>query len=527
MTKPFVVVMLVITALAAGYWWGSAGQPASTPASATGAADTASAGRQILYYRNPMGLPDISPVPKKDSMGMDYIPVYADEAAPADDNAVHISPERIQKIGVKTEPAAYRRLHRMIQALATVQADERLLYTVSPKFEGWIQRLHVSTTGQKIKTGEVLMDVYSPELITAQHDYLIAAKGMHWVRESDPDVQAKMQRLSENALQRLYNWDIAESDLRRLQREGSPMTYLPLRAAVNGVVITKNAVQGKRFMPGDTLYEIADLSHVWVLAEVFEQDLHMLRPEQTATISVDAYPGKKFTGRMTFIYPVVTPETRTTRVRIELANKEALLKPDMYARVEFSAQHGPHEVLTVPNSAVLDTGLKKMVLIALGTGRFEPRAIKTGMRADEYTEVLSGLAEGEAVVTRANFLIDAESNLKAALSGFSPSPADVQPDVDRPDRPADASAQTHHGKGVIRSIDWSAATITLAHEPIASLQWPAMVMDFRVSDPALLQSVKPGQAIGFMLTAQADGGYRITHLHSAADSAISSGHGGH
>ncbi|MCB1976457.1 MAG: efflux RND transporter periplasmic adaptor subunit, partial [Nitrosomonas sp.] len=182
---------------------------------------------------------------------MDYIPVYADEAAPADDNAVHISPERIQKIGVKTEPAAYRRLHRMIQALATVQADERLLYTVSPKFEGWIQRLHVSTTGQKIKTGEVLMDVYSPELITAQHDYLIAAKGMHWVRESDPDVQAKMQRLSENALQRLYNWDIAESDLRRLQREGSPMTYLPLRAAVNGVVITKNAVQGKRFMPGD------------------------------------------------------------------------------------------------------------------------------------------------------------------------------------------------------------------------------------------------------------------------------------
>lgn len=528
MIKSFAVVTLIIAALAAGYWWGSAGLPASTPAPpAAGAKETASAGRQILYYRNPMGLPDTSPVPKKDSMGMDYIPVYADEAASADNSTVHISPEKIQKLGVKTEPATYRKLHRTIQALATIQADERLLYTVSPKFEGWIQRLHVSATGQKIKKGEILMDVYSPELITAQHDYLIAAKGMHWVRDSDPDVQAKMQRLSENALQRLYNWDIAESDLRRLQRESSPMTHLPLRSAVDGIVIAKNAIQGKRFMPGDTLYEIADLSHVWVLAEVFEQDLHLLQPGQAATISVDAYPGKKFTGRMTFIYPVVTPETRTTRVRIELANREALLKPDMYARVEFSAQHGPHEVLTIPNSAVLDTGLKKMVLIALGAGRFEPRAIKTGMRADDYTEVLSGLAEGETVVTRANFLIDAESNIKAALSGFSPFSADVQPDTDILNRPAEVSARMHHGRGVIRSIDWSTATITLAHEPIASLQWPAMVMDFRVNDPALLQSVKPGQTIGFMLAEQPDGGYRITHLHSAVDNAISTGHGGH
>lgn len=527
MTKSFAVVTLIIAALAAGYWWGRAGQSASTPAPATDAEEIASAGRQILYYRNPMGLPDTSPVPKKDSMGMDYIPVYADEAASADNSTVHISPEKIQKLGVKTEPAAYRKLHRAIQALATIQADERLLYTVSPKFEGWIQRLHVSTTGQKIKKGEVLMDVYSPELITAQHEYLIAAKGMHWVRGSDSDVQAKMQRLSENALQRLYNWDIAESDLRRLQRESSPMTHLPLRSAVDGIVIKKNAVQGKRFMPGDTLYEIADLSHVWVLAEVFEQDLHLLQPGQAATISVNAYPGKKFTGRMTFIYPVVTPETRTTQVRLELVNKDALLKPDMYARVEFSAQHGPHEVLTIPNSAVLDTGLKKTVLIALGAGRFEPRAIETGMRAEDYTEVLSGLAAGEAVVTRANFLIDAESNIKAALSGFNPSPADAQPNVDTPDRPVETSPHTHHGIGVIRSIDWSSATITLAHEPIASLKWPAMTMDFRVGDPALLQSVKPGQTIGFTLTEQADGGYRITHLHSVADNAISTGHGGH
>lgn len=526
MIKSLAVVTLIVTALAAGYWWGAARTPVSTPAPATGTKASAPAGREILYYRHPMGLPDTSPVPKKDSMGMDYIPVYADEATFNDNAAVFISPEKIQKLGVKTEPAAHRMLQRTIQALATIQADERRLHTVSPKFGGWIQRLHVSTTGQKIKKGEVLMTVYSPELIATQHEYLIAAKGMRWVKDGDADVQNKMQRLSANALQKLYFLDIADSDLRHLQHEGSSMTYLPLRAAVDGIVITKNAVQGKRFIPGDTLYEIADLSHVWVLAEVFEQDLHLLQLGQTATIRVDAYPGKKFTGRITFVYPVVTPETRTTQVRIELDNKEALLKPDMYARVEFLAQHGQQEVLTIPNSAILDTGLKKMVLIALGAGRFEPRAIKTGMRAEVTSEVLSGLTAGEAVVTHANFLIDAESNIKAALSGFNPPSADIQPDTGMPDEPVEVPAHTHSGKGVIRSIDWSKATLTITHEPIASLKWPDMTMDFRVSDPALLQSVKPGQAIDFLLIEQA-GDYIITHLHPAADGAIQKQNGGH
>ncbi len=522
MIKALIILILIVAALATGFWWGRSGQFTPAP----GTKETAPAERKILYYRNPMGLPDTSPVPKKDPMGMDYIPVYADEESSADSAAVHISSEKIQKLGVRTEIATHRMLHRTVQALATVQANERLLYTVSPKFEGWIQRLYVSTTGQKIKKGEVLMDVYSPELITAQHDYLIAAKGMHWIRESDPDVQARMQRLSENALQRLYNWDIAESDLRPLQHEGSPMTYLPLRSAVGGIVLEKNAVQGKRFMPGDTLYEIADLSHIWVVAEVFEQDLHMVHSGQTVTIKVDTYPDRLFTGQVTFIYPTVTPETRTTRVRIELANAEALLKPDMYARVEFSATHGAHAVLTIPNSAILDSGLRKTVLIAHDTGRFEPRTITTGMQADDYTEVLSGLEAGEAVVTRANFLIDAESNLKAALTGFNPSAIDNQ--ADRHNKPpAEISVHTHHATGVIRSIDWTNTTVTIAHDPIASLKWPAMTMDFSVTDPALLQSVRPGQVIAFVLTEQATGGYAITQMHSAADHAIGTGHGGH
>ncbi len=527
MIKSLAIVTLIIIALAAGYWWGSTGSPATTTPPATAAKVSAPVGREILYYRHPMGLPDTSQHPKKDSMGMNYIPVYADEASSADGSAaVFISPEKIQKLGVKTEPAAYRMLQRTIQAQATIQADERRLHTVSPKFKGWIQRLYVNTTGQKIKKGEVLMTVYSPELIATQHEYLIAAKGMRWVKDGDTDAQNKMQQLSANALQRLIYLDIADFDLGHLQHQGRSMTYLPLRAAVDGIIITKNAIQGKQFMPGDTLYEIADLSHVWVLAEVFEQDLHLLQLGQTATISVDAYPGKKFTGRITFIYPVVTPETRTTQIRIELDNKEALLKPDMYARVEFLAQHGQQEVLTITNSAILDTGLKKMVLIALGTGRFEPRAIKTGMHTENYTEVLSGLTAGEAVVTHANFLIDAESNIKAALSGFNPPSADIQLDAGMPDEPLEVPAHTHHGKGIIRSIDWSKATLSVTHEPIASLKWPDMTMDFRVSDSTLLQSVKPGQTIDFLLIEQA-GDYIITRLHPAADAAIQKQNGGH
>ena len=486
---------------------------------------------KILYYRNPMGLPDTSPEPKKDPMGMDYIPVYEGEEPASGAPLVKISVDKVQKLGVRTEAAAPRELTRTVRAVATIQADERRLHTVAPKFEGWIQKLYVNTTGQLVRRGEALMDVYSPDLITAQQEYLIAWKGTQTVKGGSPEVQASMQQLVDSALQRLRNWDISDTELRRLQQENKARQYLTLRSPVNGVVLEKPSIQGKRFMAGEVLYQIADLSNVWMLAEVFEQDLGMVHQGQSATIRVDAYPDRVFTGKVTFIYPTVAPETRTAQVRIELANTQGLLKPGMYARAEFAASHRKDKALAVPDSAVLDTGTRQLVLVQRGEGRFEPRSVKLGMRADGYIEVLDGLKAGENVVVSANFLIDAESNLKAALSSFGHSAHGAKPGDKEQAKPAAPTAApasaTHRGDGSIEAVDAARGTVTIAHGPIASLKWPGMTMGFRVKDTALLQSLKPGQKIAFEIVEEKPGEYAIVSVQPAGSSSAASGHQGH
>jgi Cu(I)/Ag(I) efflux system membrane fusion protein len=471
---------------------------------------------KILYYRNPMGHPDTSPVPKKDSMGMDYIPVHEGEESSSGTPVVKISNEKIQKLGVKTEVVALRELTRTVRAVATVQTDERRLHTVAPKFEGWIHKLYVNATGQAVRKGDALMDVYSPELITAQHEYLIGRKGMQRAAaEGSPEGGEAMQRLAESTLNRLRNWDISEADLRALQQEGQVKHYVTLRSRAGGVVLEKPAVEGRRFMPGEMLYQIADLSRVWMLADVFEQDLGLVDRGQSATIRMVAYPDKVFSGEVTFIYPTVAPETRTAKVRIELSNKEGLLKPDMYGRVELASLHGKQKVLGVPESAVLDTGIRHLVLVELGKGRYEPRTVKLGMHGDGYVEVLGGLTAGEVVVVSANFLIDAESNLKAALDGFgghtSVSGSDGTGRVKH--GAAAAVAESHSGEGSIEAVDWARSTVTISHGPIASLHWPSMTMDFLVRDPSLLRTLKPGQKIGFEMVEEPAGEYIIVHVH--------------
>ena len=520
--------VLVAASLAAGYWWGADRPATGAPAATAGAAASgevasvpaAAAKRRILYYRNPMGLPDTSPVPKKDPMGMDYIAVYADEEPASATPLVKLSVDKVQKLGVKTEAVALRDLKNTIRVVATVQANERLLHTVSPKFDGWIQRLYVNTTGQAVKKGEALMDVYSPDLITAQQEYLIARRGVQTLAGGSAEMQASMQRLEDSALQRLRNWDIAEADLQRLIRDGKTTRYLTLRSPANGVVLEKSAIQGKRFTAGDVLYQIADLSQVWLLADVFEQDLGQVRVGQSANITVDAYPGKAFAGKVTFIYPTINPDTRTAKVRIELANAQALLKPAMYAQVELASYRDKGQVLTVPDSAVLDTGTRQLVLVQRGEGRYEPRPVKLGAHGDGYIEVLDGVKAGEQVVVSANFLIDAESNLEAAFSGFGQGAEGAKPADKSEVKPAAPAAEsataTHRGVGTVEAVDPANASVTLAHEPIASLKWPAMTMDFKVKDAALLRTLKPGQRVVFDLAGEAGGEYTIVRIQPAA-----------
>jgi Cu(I)/Ag(I) efflux system membrane fusion protein len=268
-----------------------------------------------------------------------------------------------------------------------------------------------------------------------------------------------------------------------------------------------------------------------MLAEVFEQDLGMVHPGQSATIRVDAYPDKVFTGKVTFVYPTVSPETRTAKVRIELANPQGLLKPAMYARAEFASSHSQDEVLAVPDSAVLDTGTRQLVLVQRGEGRFEPRPVKLGMRADGYIEALEGLKAGENVVVSANFLIDAESNLKAALGSFGHSAHGAkrgEKEQAKPGAPASApTSATHRGDGSVEAVDLARGTVTIAHGPIASLKWPAMTMDFQVKDPALLQTLKPGQKIAFDMVEKTAGEYTIVSVQPAGSSSAASGHQGH
>jgi len=332
---------------------------------------------------------------------------------------VTISPERIQMLGVRTEAVARRSMAHTVRAVGTVAADERRIGVVNPKFEGWIEKLLVNTTGQSVRRGERLLEVYSPDLVLAQREYLVARSAATDMAHADAMARDNTEAIADAALARLKNWDISADQLARLQRTGSATRTLTLRAPIAGVVMDKQALEGLHFAAGDMLYRIADLSTVWLLADVYEQDLAQIRQGQSATISVQAYPGRVFEGRVAFIYPTVNAQTRTAKVRIEVPNPELLLKTDMYATVEIAAPVESASVLVVPDSAVLDTGTRQTVLVDRGEGRFEPRAVKLAARAGGFAAVLDGVREGEKVVTGANFLIDAESNLRAALQTFT------------------------------------------------------------------------------------------------------------
>ena len=415
---------VAVAGVAAGYWMGTR-SAAQAPhevvqGAGAGAGQGAKKERKVRFYRNPMGLADTSPVPKKDATGMDYIPVYEGEVSGPEMPAgtVKISLDKVQLLGVRTELVEPRELRRTVQAVGTIQANERLLYKVAPRFEGWIEKLYVNTTGQAVARGQPLMEVYSPDLVTAQEEYLIALRGAKDLKDSAPEAQAVMQRLAEGVLRRLRNWEISEQELQALQHEGKPRRLLAYRSAANGVVLQKPGVQGMRFMPGEVLFEIADLSSVWMLADVSEQDVGLVRVGQDAKLQIVAYPDKAFSGKVVFLYPTIDPETRTAKVRIELANPGRLLKPAMFANVELISGPAQGKTLAVPESAVLDSGTRQVVLVRRGEGLFEPRTVKLGMRAGGYVAVSEGLKAGEEVVVRANFLIDAESNLKAALETF-------------------------------------------------------------------------------------------------------------
>ncbi|PJI41828.1 efflux RND transporter periplasmic adaptor subunit [Ferrovibrio sp.] len=433
MTRPGLIlagVAIAALAGAGGYFVGTYGlpgglrrdaaQPAMTANQST--TDTPKAEKKLLYYRNPMGLPDVSPAPKKDWMGMDYIPVYEGEDEGVD-RGIKLSPQKVQLLGVRTEEARSRMLSRPIRATASFQFDERRQVDVTVKYEAWIEKLLVNATGEPVKAGQTMMLVYSPAMVQAQEEYLLAARLRDETLPDDRAARNDADRLVQGALARLRNLDLPRAVQDRLVRTGQVSRQFAIAAPMQGIVTDKGVVEGMRIMPGDRLYRLVDDSQLWLQAEVFEQDIGLIKPGQPVEIAVNAYPNRTFTGKVAFIYPTVNRDTRTARVRIEVPNPDGALKADMYASVLLNAQTITEEALAVPESAVIDSGRRQIVIVDIGMGRFDPREVKLGARGDGYVEVRDGLEEGEAVVVQANFLLDAEANLKAALQSFAPPPA--------------------------------------------------------------------------------------------------------
>jgi len=412
----------------------------STPAETPKAVSSAKAERKILYYRNPMGLPDTSQAPKKDSMGMDYIPVYQDEESPEGANVLRVSVEKIQRLGVKTVPVEVTGIARTVRSVGIVEADERRLSAVTLRFDGFIEKLHVNATGQAVARGQPLFELYSPDLVSAQREYLTARSAEAALVHSEPWLQSGMKSLTDSSLERLRNWGISDTELASLEKSGKALHALVVRSPASGIVLEKSAVTGARALAGETLFRIADLSQVWIIAEVYEQDIGLLQPGQTVRATLDAYPGRSFHGKVGFIHPTLNPSTRTVRVRVELPNPDGLLKPMMYTQLEICAQ--AHRALAVPRSAVLDSGRRTLVLVERGEGRYEPRPVKLGLRGEETIEILEGLHEQEHVVVNANFLIDAESNLKAAVGSFGSAASGAGSDMpsEPPMPPADGKS---------------------------------------------------------------------------------------
>ena len=368
--------------------------------------------KRVLYYRNPMGLPDTSPAPKKDSMGMDYIPVTECEEQETGDT-VKVSLDRVQRSGVRIEKVQSRTVTRPIRAPAIIRLNERKQSVVTLRAEGYIEELYVNSTGETVKTGQPLFRVYSPALVQAQLEYALALKAAHTGRD------ASQTALVEGAAQKLRSLGMPEARIREMRESGKTQRSIEWPSPTSGTVLEKKVIEGQRVMPGDELYRIADLSTVWVIAEVVERDIGSIALGTSATVTLRAFPSQPIEGRVTFVYPELKAETRTARVRIELANPDGRFKPDMYADVVFRAGADAAPVAAVPDTSVIDSGTRQLVLVAKGEGRFEPRVIKTGRHGDGYVEVLEGVKEGEEVVTSATFLIDAESNLRAALRGFT------------------------------------------------------------------------------------------------------------
>jgi Cu(I)/Ag(I) efflux system membrane fusion protein len=368
-------------------------------------------GKKVRYWTDPMIPGFKSDKPGKSPMGMEMVPVY-DEGEVG--GGVKISPQAEKNIGLRTEKAAVRKISRSINAVGTVAYDERKVANIQSKVSGWVEKLYVNFTGEKVAKGDHLLEIYSPDLVSTEEEFLLALKNRDLAAKgSGHDMVMAGNEMYVATRKRLEYFDVPEHQIRELEQDGKVFKTLHLHSPYDGVLVSKPVFVGMQVVPGMTLYTVADLSDVWVMADVYESEIGWVRVGDPAEATLAAFPGRKFAGVVRYINPFLDKDTRTVKLRIEFANPELELKPEMYANVEIKT--ATHDALAAPIESVIRGGKKDVVIIAKGGGLFEPREIKLGAQGDGYFEVLSGLVEGEDVVTNAQFLIDSESNLHEAV----------------------------------------------------------------------------------------------------------------
>jgi Cu(I)/Ag(I) efflux system membrane fusion protein len=346
------------------------------------------------------------------------------EAGPA---PITIGPEAASRIGVTFAVASEAKLEREIRVVGQISYDERRVKIIAPKVEGWVERLYVDATGQEVRAGDRIMELYSPMLVAAEDELLLAKRLERDLAPADSNARARATSLVAAARARLAAWDLSADDIARIERGGQAERTIILRAPAGGVVFEKNVSQGQRIMPGDPIFKIVDLRQVWLEGEVYEQDLSVIRAGQTVSAEMQSLPGATFTGKVSFIYPTLNAETRTSRIRVELPNPTLRFKPGMGATLRLRASED-QRTLTVPRSAVLATGERHLVFVKRSDGRLEPREVVVGPATDQRITILGGLAKGDTVVASATFLVDAEANLGTALGGMGDMPGmDIAP----------------------------------------------------------------------------------------------------
>jgi len=412
----YVLLGFALAAVATGaYWVGRSHSDAAMAIDSSTAPSTEQ--REILVYRNPMNPSVTSPVPAKDEMGMDYIPVYADDGgASATPGTVSIDPAIVQNIGVRTASAKRREMARQIRTVGRVDYDEEGLVRVHLRSEGWVETLLVKETGQAVRRGQALMTLYSPQIASTEQEYLLALRGVANLRkDAPPEFVEQARALSESSAERLRLLGVPEAELQRLQGGGEAKRAITLTSPASGIVQFVGVREGQFVTTQTEVYRIADLSSVWILADLYEDEVPWIRAGDRAEVSLHGLPGESLEARVDYVYPYLEGKTRTQKVRLRLRNPELRLKPDMYADVTFRVDR-QLEAVAVPESAIVRSGTRAQVFVTSAPGRFEPREVRLGVAADGYVQILDGVAVGEEVVTSAQFLIDSESKLREAAA---------------------------------------------------------------------------------------------------------------